>query len=279
MPERLRVATFNTLYYPQGDRWRERLPVAGGQLAELEADVVGLQEVDRARDRDRALAALAPALDYRLHRATETQRDRYPRHWDGLVALVAPRALTVVDHRVLRLTHLRVVQALDLRTRGGRLVRFANTHLHHVDGSAGFEVRRRQGGAILAWLDELAAGSRPDLEVLVGDLNAVPTEPVIAALAGGGFRPTYAALDRRPVATFASGLVASSITPGPPRVCLDYIFVRGAVEVATAGLAFDRPAADDPGLFPSDHLGVFADLDLAGPESSVRAVDRPHAPP
>jgi endonuclease/exonuclease/phosphatase family metal-dependent hydrolase len=113
MTERLRVATLNTLYYPQGDRWRERLPLAGAQLAELEADVVGLQEIDRAHDRDRALAALAPALAYVVIRAAEAQRNRYPRHWDGVVTLVAPRAATVVDHRVLRLTHHRVAQAVD----------------------------------------------------------------------------------------------------------------------------------------------------------------------
>lgn len=263
MTERLRVATLNTLYYPQGDRWRARLPVAGAQLAELDADVVGLQEVDRVHDRDRELAALAPASEYVVVRAAETQRTRYPRHWDGVVTLVAPRALTVVHQRVLRMTHLRVAQALDLRTRGGRRVRFANTHLHHVDGPPGYEIRRRQAGAILAWLDELSAESGPaDAEILVGDLNAVPTEPAVATLTTAGFRPTYAEVDRPPVATFASGLVASSITPGPPQVCIDYILVRGGATVTSTGLVFDRPSDQDPGLYPSDHLGLVADLDI-----------------
>ena len=121
MTERLRLATLNTLYYPQGDRWRQRLPIAGAQLAELHADVVGLQEIDRAHGRDRMLAALAPAMAYDVIRAAETQRDRYPRHWDGVVTLVAPRTLSVAGHRVRRLTHFRVVQAVDLRTRDGRL--------------------------------------------------------------------------------------------------------------------------------------------------------------
>jgi endonuclease/exonuclease/phosphatase family metal-dependent hydrolase len=261
--ERLRIATLNTLYYPQGDRWRERLPLAGSQLAELDADVVGLQEIDRARDRDRALAALAPAMAYAVLRAAETQRNRYPRHWDGVVTLVSPRALTVVEQRGLRLTHLRVAQAIDLRTRGNRLVRFANTHLHHPEGLRGHGVRTRQADAIIAWLDGLEAESGPpDAEILVGDLNAVPTEPAVVALAAAGFRPTYTEVGRRPAATFASGLVASSITPGPPRVCLDYIFVRGGATVANAGLAFHRPSEQDPGLFPSDHLGLFADIEI-----------------
>ena len=84
------------------------------------------------------LAALAPAMAYDVIRAAETQRDRYPRHWDGVVTLVAPRTLSVAGHRVRRLTHFRVVQAVDLRTRDGRLIRFANTHLHHPDGPPGY---------------------------------------------------------------------------------------------------------------------------------------------
>lgn len=263
VPERLRVATLNTLYYPQGDRWRQRLPVAGEQLRELEAGIVGLQEIDRAHDRDRTLAACAPAMAYEVIRAAEQQRNRYPRHWDGVVTLVAAGAGTVEGHRVQRLTHLRVVQAVDLRTPRGQLVRFANTHLHHPDGPPGFAVRERQARAILSFLEGLRATVGPAYaEVLVGDLNAVPAEPAIAALAASGFRSTYTEIRQTLAATFASGLVASSIVPGPPAVCIDYILVRGPTTVARTGLAFDRPAEDDPRLYPSDHLGLFADLDL-----------------
>ena len=38
--------------------------------------------------------------------------------------------------------------------------------------------------------------------------------------------------------------------------CLDYIWVRGAITVESCALAFDRPAVDDPTLYPSDHLGL-----------------------
>ena len=44
-------------------------------------------------------------------------------------------------------------------------------------------------------------------------------------------------------------------TDGEPG-CLDYIWVRGAVRVTEARLAFDRPHPDDPTLYPSDHLGI-----------------------
>jgi endonuclease/exonuclease/phosphatase family metal-dependent hydrolase len=261
--ERLRVATLNTLYYPQGDRWRARLPVAGAALRAVGADLVGLQEVDRANGRDTALAALVPERAYAVMRAAETQRNRYPRHWDGLVTLVAATAGTIMAHRTCRLTHLRMVQAVDLRTPGSALVRFANTHLHHTDGLPGYAVRVRQVRAILAWIDEIAAASeQARAEILVGDLNAVPDEPAIAVLREAGFRSAYELAHGRSAATFASGLVASSIVPGPPRICIDYVWVRGAARVVDSSLSFDRPSPDDPTLYPSDHLGIIADLEL-----------------
>ena len=46
-------------------------------------------------------------------------------------------------------------------------------------------------------------------------------------------------------------------TDGEPD-CLDYVWLRGAVEAEEARLVFDRPAVGDPTLFPSDHVGVAA---------------------
>jgi hypothetical protein len=46
-------------------------------------------------------------------------------------------------------------------------------------------------------------------------------------------------------------------TEGEPG-CLDYVWLRGAVRATDARLAFDRPAAGDPTLYPSDHLGIAA---------------------
>ena len=263
MVEQLRVATLNTLYYPQGDRWRERLPVVGAALRALQADLVGLQEIDRARGRDVALAGCAPERSYAVLRASETPRDRYPRHWDGVVTLVAAEAGAFISHRTLRLTHHRIVQAVDLRTSGGALVRFANTHLHHLEGPPGYSLRARQAAAILGWLDELASVvCVADVEFLVGDLNAIPLEPTIHALREAGFQSAYELAHGLHAATFASGLVAQSITVGPPQICIDYIWLRGAGRVVGAELAFDRPAESDPTLYPSDHLGLVADIQL-----------------
>jgi hypothetical protein len=48
---------------------------------------------------------------------------------------------------------------------------------------------------------------------------------------------------------------------GPPG-CLDYVWLRGAICVVSARLAFDRPHPDDPTLYPSDHFGISARLEV-----------------
>ena len=256
--DHLRVATLNLLYYPQGDRWRERRPLVEAQVRELRPDLLALQEVNRLIDQDTALAASIPERGYRVFRASATVRPRYPRHWDGVVWLVAHDAGVVEAHDVLRLTHLRVVDAIRLRRPSGLTVTALDTHLHHPDGPPGYETRRRQVRKLLAWLDSLPAS---DVQLLAGDLNAVPQEPAIDLLRAAGFRSAYEVIHGRHDETFPSGLVAPSIYRGPGSA-IDYIWVRGAAHVASAAIALDRAATHDPTLFPSDHRGVLADLVL-----------------
>jgi hypothetical protein len=78
-----------------------------------------------------------------------------------------------------------------------------------------------------------------------------------------GFRSVYAAVHGEdPDVTWPSGLQAPAMdTDGIPE-CLDYIWIRGAIRATDARLIFDRPAADDPTLYPSDHLGISAHLEI-----------------
>jgi hypothetical protein len=52
-------------------------------------------------------------------------------------------------------------------------------------------------------------------------------------------------------------------TDGVPG-CLDYVWLLGDVRVESARLAFDRPAVGDATLYPSDHIGIAAKLQIAG---------------
>ena len=132
---------------------------------------------------------------------------------------------------------------------------FAVTHLHHlVPDNA---VRDEQARGVVEWLD----GS--DATMVVGDFNADPAEPAYARMVGAGFRSAYAAANgAEPAVTWPSGLQGPAIDDDGEPGCLDYIWVRGAVRVVSARLVFDRPAVDDPGLYPSDHVGVAAQVEI-----------------
>ena len=66
-----------------------------------------------------------------------------------------------------------------------------------------------------------------------------------------------------PLATFPTALVSRSDGWSG---CLDYIFVSQAIpKVVDARIFCRRPAADDPTLYPSDHVGLLASLAIKEP--------------
>jgi endonuclease/exonuclease/phosphatase family metal-dependent hydrolase len=141
---------------------------------------------------------------------------------------------------------------------GGSSVTFAVTHLHHpTDG----EIER--DGQTAGLLDWLAAGRSTDALIVVGDFNAPPAEPAYARMRAAGFTSaSLAANGAEPDVTWPSGLDApAKDTDGDPS-CLDYIWVRGAARVADCRLAWDRPAVGDPTLYPSDHVGLLATIEV-----------------
>lgn len=257
--EALRVATLNLLFYPQGDRWRDRRPLVERELRRLRPDVIGFQEVNRSINQDYSLAGPERRNDaYGVYRASETVPTSYPRHWDAVVLLAASAAGRVLYHQVRRLTYRRIVQALGIRRPDGSVVAIINTHLHHPDGSAGRAVRLRQAGSLMRFVENLP---RTDAEVLLGDLNAVPDEPALDLLFSEGFRSATREVGIGDPTTFPSGLIAPTIYQGPG-ACIDYVLVRGRATVRAARLAFDQPDTEDMGLYASDHRGLVADLVL-----------------
>jgi endonuclease/exonuclease/phosphatase family metal-dependent hydrolase len=146
----------------------------------------------------------------------------------------------------------RAAHRATVRLPGGAWLTVAVTHLHHLGRDEA--LRDEQTRQLIDWLGAMPAA---DAIVVVGDFNADPAEPTYARMRAAGFRSAFAeANGAEPAVTWPSGLQAPAMdTDGSPE-CLDYIWVRGAVSVESARLAFDRPDPEDPTLYPSDHLGV-----------------------
>jgi endonuclease/exonuclease/phosphatase family metal-dependent hydrolase len=246
--DRLHVATFNILNL--ADRWPERLPLILADMAALQPDVLGLQEVVYVMQQDRIIGAAGE----RRYDAIRGWAGR-PEYGNSLL-LREPLAARDVARIDLGRDRSAIRAVVDLPGNGSVLI--VVTHLHHVTGAA--TERDVQAAALLAWLDGAAA---TDAQIVMGDFNADPAEPTHGRMRSAGFRSAFAeANGSEPAVTWPSGLQAPAMdTDGDPR-CLDYIWLRGAVRAGEARLVFDRPAADDPTLFPSDHLGISARLEI-----------------
>jgi endonuclease/exonuclease/phosphatase family metal-dependent hydrolase len=244
----LHVATLNIRN--MADRWSERLGLLLADMSALQPDLLGLQEVVYPMQQDRLIGAAGEGR-YGVTRAWAGR----PEYGNSLLVR-EPLAATGVDRLELGLKRSALRASVSLA--GGRRVLVVVTHLHHE--TSGAAERDDQARRLLDWL---APASATDAQVVMGDFNAHPGEPAVARMRAGGYRSAFAeANGEDPRVTWPSGLEAPAIdTDGDP-ACLDYIWIRGAMRVASARLVFDRPDGEDATLFPSDHFGIAARLEI-----------------
>jgi endonuclease/exonuclease/phosphatase family metal-dependent hydrolase len=246
--DRLHVATLNILNL--ADRWPERLPLILADMAALQPDLLALQEVVYVMQQDRLIGAAGEGR----YDAIRGWAGR-PEHGNSLLVR-SPLAGRDVQRLDLGLQRSALRAIVDLA--GGSNVVVAVTHLHHrgPDEAA----RDEQAAALVDWL---GTAPRADATIAMGDFNADPGEPTYARMQAAGFRSAFAeANGHEPLVTWPSGLQAPAMdTDGIPE-CLDFIWIRGDVRVSAARLAFDRPDPEDTSLYPSDHFGVSATLEI-----------------
>jgi len=245
------VATLN-LFHNMG-RWDERFPLLLDQLTALRPDVIGLQEVNLTTDQGISLCRLAndrvnDSPPYEIYHMARPGRSAH------VEALAVMSRLPVEAHEGLDyLLQENVAQRLRLRLQDGAALDFYNTHLHFPPSAT--EVRLSQAKRLLSWVDTWQGAAAT---VVVGDFNAYPQEPTVALMKARFASAHEAAHGRDPEKTWPTPV--NTFDPSPPG-CLDYVFVAGA-RVLEAGLAFATPHPGDENLFPSDHLGVMAKVDV-----------------
>jgi len=249
---RIKVATLNL--FNRMSEWELRMPLVIDQLVELMPDVIGFQEVDLMIDQGMAVSRavnerLSAEPHYRIKHATT------PGLMASIFGIGTLAKIECVEHEVLDLmTFERIAQRMVYEVDGTRFA-LVNTHLHHPPEAA--EERAEQAEYILRWLDRHEALPT----VVSGDFNSYTGERVIDVMKGR-FRSAYeTAHGHEPEMTWPTPVNTYDKAPAGT---LDYIYVSPEFKVVEAGLAFDRPAADNADLFPSDHLGLYAMLELDG---------------
>ena len=246
---RIKVATLN-LFNRMGD-WDARFPLVVEQLNELAPDVIGLQEVDLGIDQGMQISReinrrLGDSPHYRIKHATS------PGVRASIFGIGTLARIPFVEHQVLDLmTFDRIAQRMVFEVDGKRMV-LVNTHLHHPDDAA--EERTEQAVYLLDWLDR-----QEKLPLVIqGDFNSYTGEETIEVMKFRFRSALETVHGHEPEQTWPTPV--NDWDNSPPGT-LDYIYVSEEFKVIDAGLAFDQPSKENPDLYPSDHLGLYALLE------------------
>src|ERR1051325_5450396 len=231
-------------------RWAARRPLIIDELARLAPDLIAFNEV---------CVPLQSARDIRAPSAERTGQDY------TLVQQTKVNSLSKIEGEAL-LTRFPLIETgkLDYQTRDmvALVTRIliqdvpVDVYVTHLFMSCGDDsLRLFQVQQLLAWMD-----SRGDVAatIVCCDFNA-GLDAASTVLIATRLRPTQTA----PTAfTPLAGRDDKVSHPYWPRMdrCIDYIWISEGIEILASQVCFNRPSAEDPSLWPSDHAGVWADL-------------------
>lgn len=248
---RMRIVTLNM--EQDHKRWEIRRELIAGEIAALKPDVVALNEVCvplRTAAWVREAVQARTGIEYALVQQTRV---------NGLAGVEAEALLTRFP--------LAETGNLDYRTRDivalvarivveGVPVDVYVTHLYRSRGED--SLRLFQVQQLLSWVDSRDGAAA---RIVCGDFNATLEQPS-AALMATRFKPTQTAPTAFTPLADGDGAVSHPYWPRMDR-CIDYVWVSGNVKVLESGVCLDKGSPRDASLWPSDHAGVWADLEVA----------------
>ncbi len=253
--QQITVATLNLRN--RSDRWLERRQLIVNELTEVQADLISLQEIFLPIGqgkwlRNQVNSRLTGSTNQPYKLIQKRRRHLVQGYYEGIGVL---SRMPVITNDAVSLGYGgRIALRATVELPGKEPLDFVAVHLHHVANER--EAREEQVLRLVNWLKDR---NPSPLQVIAGDFNEVPDGPAMRLM-----RQSYrsAFVEYRgydPIATFPTALKANIDWSG----CLDYIFVSAALpRVHKASLFCNKPAADDPSLYPSDHVGLIATLDI-----------------
>ena len=252
----MRLATLNLFNNLHG-RWADREALVHEQAIALDADVLAFQECDLGGDQvDRLVGALGSRYSaVRLPNPDPT----------SIKSLAVVSRIDVVDHDAC--TDLGSSD-IALRVRLANGVEVVTTHLHFGPSRGGSEIRAVQVRKLLSWLGPVGGDRRV---VLCGDFNAGPRGETIKTIKQQlrsaheevhGDEPEWTHPTELVRIIDAQAAFGVPILPEGKGHAIDYVFVSPSLVVRGCRVAFDRPHPNEPGLYPSDHIGLVADLEV-----------------
>ncbi len=256
LKDQLTAATLNL--HGRHDRWLQRRSLIVAEILDNKPDLLSLQEIYRPIGQARWLRN---QVNSRLGKSSR-RRYRLLQCWkegvftgllEGIGILTR---LPVLSHDSISLGHGgRVALRANVELPSGLTLDFVATHFHHIASDR--EARLEQALRLMAWLHKRNPVAH---RIIAGDLNEVPDGPAITHLRQA-YRSVFVEKQGYdPLATFPTALVQN---PTGWAGCLDYIFISNAIDrVLDARLFCKKAAPDDPGLYPSDHVGLLTTVEI-----------------
>jgi endonuclease/exonuclease/phosphatase family metal-dependent hydrolase len=265
----LKIVTLNILN--DLSRWPERRTVLTEQLAKLQPDLIALQEVSLPSNNAKWLAQqlggyqahICPHANHKGQREGLAILSRLPVNKTSSLNLLAQN---------------RVAQAVDCKLFDNRSLVLINVHLFWKPGEA--LERDKQVQMILNWRTSFPSNAAI---VICGDFNGLPNSNALKLISTQLASAYAAAHQTEPDYTCPTPLVNSrpssmrDVSRGLRQLLvkiifnrsfkawhgtLDYIFTNERVKVIDCDVVLNRPAPHDATLYPSDHFGLAATLDL-----------------
>ncbi|MUG97190.1 endonuclease/exonuclease/phosphatase family protein [Scytonema sp. UIC 10036] len=262
----VKLVTINILY--DLEEWEQRKTLLVDGLAREQADLIALQEVKLPEN---TASELAQQLGMPYVQLVQAQK---------LGSLERTHTIAILSRHPFVLQ-----EVLDLQTQGrvaqyvqvvinGQPLVFCNGHYYWYPGS--HPERDKQVQLLLEWLSHLPEGMPI---VAVGDFNGTPKTSAIALMrshfssayaAHHGHEPEYTCPTPLARRTWKKALRLmirdwiSNRTLSPWRGTLDYIFVNQHIRVQDAYIILNQPEPHSRTLYPSDHFGIAAVVEISG---------------
>jgi endonuclease/exonuclease/phosphatase family metal-dependent hydrolase len=262
----LTLLTLNLANYDDHPDWPQRLQIMVDAIVAAQPDVIAVQEVrfDPSQPTTEAsYQSMAEQLVYLLDQQASyaglsivsqplmfypDPSDQYPapppatQLWEGLAIL---SRLPIVQTGAIFLSQ----PGSDRNRRGTQhaAVTSGDTTVHVFNTHFALDAIDQASNAVET-IAYLAGFSGP--QILVGDLNAIPSAPAVAALTAAGLTDAWASLE--------PGAYGYTWPSNDPAKRIDYGFVNAALSAQSVELVLTQPVG---GIYASDHLGLVFTLE------------------
>jgi endonuclease/exonuclease/phosphatase family metal-dependent hydrolase len=240
--------------------WDDRKPLITAEIKRLNPDIIAFQEFLISKKTSQWLEESYP--EYQAYLCPKTGE----KMTESLALL---SKLPVIEHVTMDYgTQKRVAQRISIKV-DEKVLNVANTHMYF--GPLRDKPRLKQVHRLLEWL--------PQTSIVCGDFNAEPGYRSMLEMKKR-FNSAYATIhSQEPEWTCPTslkrgialqhgvrhvGLRAAGIYKHRQNIhwhgTIDYIYADQNIKIKSCDLAFDKASPDDKYIYPSDHLGLVAEI-------------------